>query len=152
VFLAAQTAKIYDCILMLAKNHKNKRLILKEKSIGAAAQAPSSPSGTNDPASIFFGNQYVFKNGRHDIGMMDIRTGIHQHLASFASERSGLKLDQEAMAVAFPNETLALAFWRSWKGDLVLKQVDLNSVTGKPGTVHTMELRDVFHRVCMQMG
>lgn len=131
---------------MPAKNHKNKRLTLKEKSIGTAAQAPGHP---NDPVSMFFGNHYAFKNGRHDLGMMDIKTGIHQHLASFASERTGLKLDQEAMAVAFPNETVVLAFWRSWKGDLVLKQVDISPLNGKPGAIHSMELKDVFHRVNM---
>lgn len=146
VFLAAQTAKTYDYILMLSKKQKNKRVLLNEKSIGAAAQTMSPQ---NAP---YFGSQYVFKNGRHDLYTMDIRTGVTQPLANFANERSGLTLDQETnMVVAFPHETLALAFWRSRKGELVLKQVDLTvAIAGRPPNIHTLELRDVFHRVSMQ--
>ncbi|KAM7213415.1 hypothetical protein V8F06_011210 [Rhypophila decipiens] len=104
VFLAAQTAKSYDYILMLSRQQKNRRMNLNEKSIGAAAQAMGGP-GT----SPNFGSKHVFKNGRHDLYIVDVRTGVTQPLASFANERSGMKLDQEGnMVVAFPHETLAL--------------------------------------------
>ncbi|KAM7185595.1 hypothetical protein V8F20_011729 [Naviculisporaceae sp. PSN 640] len=144
VFLAAQTAKTYDYILMLSREQKNKRILLNEKSIGAVAQ------GSTNTSAAFFGGQYVFKSGRHDLHFLDVRTGVTQPLASFASERSGLKLDQEAMAVAFPHEALAFAFWRSRKGELILKQVDLSHAAGRPGTIHTLELTEVFHRVSTQ--
>ncbi|KAM7188481.1 hypothetical protein V8F33_010631 [Rhypophila sp. PSN 637] len=151
VFLAAQTAKSYDYILMLSRQQKNRRMNLNEKSIGAAAQAMGAPGGTN-PNSAIFGSQHVFKNGRHDLYIVDVRTGVTQPLASFANERSGMKLDQEGnMVVAFPHETLALAFWRSRKGELVLKQVELNLASAeRPPTIHTAELGGVFQRVSLQ--
>ncbi|KAK3312520.1 hypothetical protein B0H66DRAFT_570806 [Apodospora peruviana] len=153
VFLTARTTKSHESILLLTKQQylKNKHLNLKEKSISIAAQALGS-GVANNPASVYYGNQYVFQNGKHDLCVMDIKTGIHQMVASFPKERSGLKQHQEIMAVAFPRETLVMAFWRAWNGDLVLKQVELSAATGRPEATHTIELKEVFHRVTAQAG
>ncbi|KAK4210659.1 hypothetical protein QBC37DRAFT_447781 [Rhypophila decipiens] len=149
VFLAAQTAKSYDYILMLSRQQKNRRMNLNEKSIGAAAQAMGGPGPGTSPN---FGSKHVFKNGRNDLYIVDVRTGVTQPLASFTNERSGMKLDQEAnMVVAFPHETLALAFWRSRKGELLLKQVELSLASAdRPPTIHTMDLGGVFQKVSLQ--
>ncbi|KAK0726263.1 hypothetical protein B0T21DRAFT_31157 [Apiosordaria backusii] len=116
LLLTAESLKEYNWILLPGNRHR--RIPLSEKRIGTAAQSPT-PNG-----------QFVFKNGAHDLCLLDIRTGIAQTLANFADERRSMKMGQEGMAVAFPRDGLALAFWKR-DGELVMKQVDIDAGTGR---------------------
>ncbi|KAK3324466.1 hypothetical protein B0T19DRAFT_477361 [Cercophora scortea] len=147
IFLTAQATKTYPSILTPSKDQRNKYLTgLSEKRIDAAAQ-------TLGPSEESFGSFYVFKSGKHDICTVDIRTGIPQTVASFASERASLKIHQETMALAFPKESLALAMWKGRDGGLVLKQLELAPLTKGPrqAVVHSLELREAYLKVARQV-
>ncbi|KAK3687889.1 hypothetical protein B0T22DRAFT_489690 [Podospora appendiculata] len=148
VFLTAQATKPYPSILTPSKDPRNKHKHLtglSEKRIDAAAQ-------TLGPSEESYGSLYVFKSGKHDICTVDIRTGIPQTVASFASERASLKIHQETMAVAFPKDSLALAFWKGRDGGLVLKQLELAPLIKGPrqAVVHGVELREAYLKVARQ--
>ncbi|KAJ2891123.1 hypothetical protein MKZ38_000910 [Zalerion maritima] len=133
IFLTAATSKPYPSVLFVNKSRRNRHLDINEKRIDCAAQSPSSEP-TNE-------GTFVFKSGQHRICLIDLRNGNVQEVANFASERSKLKLSQEAMAVGMPGPRLVYAFWRSADGGLILKQIQVGAAKN---AINTMDLRNVY--------
>lgn len=123
--------KSYASIITFSKETRNKHIDLKDKRIESSAQSP--------------GGQIVFRSGKHKLFALEARNSRAHEVADFTSERSKLKINQEAMAIGMPNDGLVLAVWAGIDGGLTLKQVE---VAGNSKEVRGLDLRDIYFRVC----
>lgn len=113
---------------------RNQHLDIADKRIDGAAQCPN-------PTSPYL---CAIRSGRNKVFLVDVRNGVSEKVADFSSERKGLHLRHEHVALGMQGPDILRVLWRTADENLILKSM----LRGKDGkwVVQGMELGTVYRQ------